>query len=140
MHFIIQSALLNYSFLFAISQAFQWIFCMRVINRPSKEVFFANSAGDLLHALEFLGGLYNFCNFVIIFSLMLVKMIFRSSILQVWKWSNTTKKRGWNSKSWKTQDYVRNYAKYTKLKIIFDGLCWDIWLLWEYQNKILIQN
>ena len=27
-------------------------------------------SSDLLHALRFLGGLYNFCNFVIIFSLM----------------------------------------------------------------------
>ena len=32
--------------------------------------FFTNSVGDLLPALGFLGGLYNFCNFVIIFSLM----------------------------------------------------------------------
>ena len=32
--------------------------------------FFTNSAGDLLPTLGFLGGLYNFCNFVIIFSLM----------------------------------------------------------------------
>ena len=31
--------------------------------------FFTNSAGDLLPALGFLGGLYNFCNFVIILSL-----------------------------------------------------------------------
>ena len=32
--------------------------------------FFTNSAGNLLPALGCLGGLYNFCNFVIIFSLM----------------------------------------------------------------------
>ena len=50
-------------------QAFQWIFCGRVINRPWKEAF-GNSAADLLPVLGFLGGLYNFCNFVIIFSLM----------------------------------------------------------------------
>ena len=37
---------------------------------PVQRGFFANSAGDLLPALGFLGGLYNFCNFVIIFSLM----------------------------------------------------------------------
>ena len=50
------------------------------------------------------------------------------------------KKCGWNSKSSKTKDYVRNYARYTKLKIISSGLRWDVWLLWEYQNKILIYN
>ena len=32
--------------------------------------FFTNSAGDLLPGLGFLGGLYNFCYFLIIFSLM----------------------------------------------------------------------
>ena len=32
--------------------------------------FLSNSAGDLLLALRFLGKLYNFCNVVIIFSLM----------------------------------------------------------------------
>ena len=32
--------------------------------------FFTNSTGDLLPTLEFLGRLYNFCNLVIIFSLM----------------------------------------------------------------------
>ena len=37
---------------------------------PVQRGFFKNSAGDLLLALGFLGGLYNFCNFVIIFSLM----------------------------------------------------------------------
>ena len=37
---------------------------------PMQRSFFTNSAGDLLPALEFLGRLYNFCNFVIIFSLM----------------------------------------------------------------------
>ena len=31
--------------------------------------FFKNSTGDLLPVLKFLGGLYNFCNFVIVFSL-----------------------------------------------------------------------
>ena len=36
---------------------------------PVQRGFFTNSAGDLLTALGFLGGLYNFCNFVIIFSL-----------------------------------------------------------------------
>ena len=37
---------------------------------PVQKGFFNNRAGDLLHALSFPGGLYNFCNFVIIFSLM----------------------------------------------------------------------
>ena len=37
---------------------------------PLQRVFFTNNVGDLLHALEFLGGLYNFCNFIIIFFLM----------------------------------------------------------------------
>ena len=36
-------------------------------------------AGDLLPALRFLGGLHNFCNFVIIFYLMKVMIICRSS-------------------------------------------------------------
>ena len=42
---------------------------------PVQRGFFKNSEGDLLHALMFLGGLYNFYNFVIIFSLMTVTMI-----------------------------------------------------------------
>ena len=37
---------------------------------PVQRDFFTNSAGDLLPTLGFLGGLYNFCNFVIIFFLM----------------------------------------------------------------------
>ena len=37
---------------------------------PMQQGFFTNSAGDLLPALEFQGGLCNFCNLVIIFSLM----------------------------------------------------------------------
>ena len=35
-----------------------------------QRIFFTNSAGDLLPAQGFLGGLYNFCNFLITFSLM----------------------------------------------------------------------
>ena len=34
---------------------------------PVQRGFFTNSMRDLLPALGFLGGLYNFCNFVIIF-------------------------------------------------------------------------
>ena len=37
---------------------------------PVQRGFFKNSAGDLLPASRFLGRLYNFCNFVLIFSLM----------------------------------------------------------------------
>ena len=37
---------------------------------PMQEHFFKNSAGNLLSTLRFLGGLYNFCNFVIMLSLM----------------------------------------------------------------------
>ena len=37
---------------------------------PVQTGFFKNSAGDLLPALRFLVRLHNFCNFVIIFSLM----------------------------------------------------------------------
>ena len=37
---------------------------------PVQRGFFTNSVGDLLPALGFLGGFYNFCNFVNVFSLM----------------------------------------------------------------------
>ena len=37
---------------------------------PMQECFLKNSMNDLLPALRFLGGLYNFCNFVIKHSLM----------------------------------------------------------------------
>ena len=37
---------------------------------PSQQGFFTNTAGNLLFALKFVSGLYNFCNLVIIFSLM----------------------------------------------------------------------
>ena len=33
---------------------------------PVQKGFFKSSAGDLLLALMFLGGLYNFCNFIVI--------------------------------------------------------------------------
>ena len=38
---------------------------------PMQRGFFKNNAGNLLPALRFLGGLYNFCNCVIKFSLLL---------------------------------------------------------------------
>ena len=34
---------------------------------PLQKGIFNNSMGNLLPALSFLGGLYNFCNFIIIF-------------------------------------------------------------------------
>ena len=37
---------------------------------PMQRGFFTDSMGHLLPTLGFLGGLYNFCNFVIIFFLM----------------------------------------------------------------------
>ena len=37
---------------------------------PMQRGSFKNSVGDLLPALRFLGGLYNFCSFAIVFSLM----------------------------------------------------------------------
>ena len=44
---------------------------LRVDNKsPVQRGFFTNSVGDLLPTLGFLGGLNNFCNFVILFSLM----------------------------------------------------------------------
>ena len=46
---------------------------------PMQRGFLTNSAGDLFPALGFLGGLYNFYNFVIIFSLLYVTRICRSS-------------------------------------------------------------
>ena len=44
---------------------------------PVQRGFLKNSANDLLPALRFLGKLYNFCSFVITFSLMQVTMICR---------------------------------------------------------------
>ena len=44
---------------------------------PMQRGFFTNSAGDLLSALGFLGGLYNFCNFV--------TMLFNVSHNDMWK-------------------------------------------------------
>ena len=47
---------------------------MNILNMGNKSlmqrVFFKNRVGYLLATLRFLGGMYNFCNFVIIFSLM----------------------------------------------------------------------
>ena len=37
---------------------------------PAQRGFFKNGAGDLLPTLRFQGGVYNFCNFIIIFSLL----------------------------------------------------------------------
>ena len=90
---------------------------------PMKRGFFKKSTGYLLPVLRFLGGLYYFCNFVIIFSLMQVTMIWRrviyfadSEMIEYYQ-----KRCGRNSKT-------------TKLKIISYGLCWGIWLYDCYQN------
>ena len=48
-----------------------WMNILRAGNKlPVQRVYFTNSVGNLLPALEFLGRLCNFCNLVIIFSLM----------------------------------------------------------------------
>ena len=49
------------------TQALQRTFCVWVINHLCKGVFFKSSMDSLLPALRFLGGLYNFCNFIIYF-------------------------------------------------------------------------
>ena len=91
-----------------LTQAFQWIFCVPGINRPCRG-FSKNSAGKILPALKFLGELFNF--YTVIFSL-----IYKSGwyveawhILMIFKWLNTTK----------TKIFVRNYTRYTMLKIYF---------------------
>ena len=48
---------------------------------PLQRGFFANSADYLLPALGFLDGLYNFCNFLIIFSLIIFLIIFFFSLI-----------------------------------------------------------
>ena len=119
--------LVIFSLIFVKHQAFLWIFCARVIRGFSK-----NGVGELLPALRFLGGLYNFCNFVIgrstlvgvhpvkllLFSLMKVTMICRTATyftdLEMIECYQTT--CDWNSKSTKTKKYIKNYARYTTLK------------------------
>ena len=49
-------------------QTFQWVFCARAINIQRKEVF-QKYRERVIARFKFLGGLYNFCNFVFIFSL-----------------------------------------------------------------------
>ena len=89
---------LFYDFIKMTIQAFQWIFCTQVINRPCKEV----------------GRLYNFYNFVIIFSLMWVTMICRSSNI-FYRFGNDRilpKNVHLKQKSTKTKNYVINYPRY----------------------------
>ena len=44
---------------------------LHTVNKsPMQKGFLKNSKGDLLPTLRFLGGLYDFCDFAIIFSLM----------------------------------------------------------------------
>ena len=59
---------------------------------PIQRGFFKNSMGDLLNTLKFLSGLYTFCNFVIIFSLMSWWYVEEQHIFQIQKWLNTTRK------------------------------------------------
>ena len=83
----------------------------RVGHCPCKEVF-------PRIALRFLDGLYNFCTFVIIFSLLLVTMICRRvtyfTDLEMIEYYQKT--CSCNSKSKKTKNYLRNYSRYTTLK------------------------
>ena len=75
---------------------------------PMQRGFSKNGRGDLLPTLRFLGRLYNFCNFVterwtlvrqhpvkslVFFNVMSWWHVEEQHILQIWKWSNTTKKR-----------------------------------------------
>ena len=84
---------------------------------PMQTGFFTNNAVDLLPTLGFLGGLYNFCNFVIIFSLIksqwYVEVATYFTDLEMIQYYQKT--YGWN-KSTKTKNYVINYARYTTLK------------------------
>ena len=85
---------------------------------PVQRGFFRNSTGNLLPILGFLGELYNFCNFVIIFSLMYVMMICKSSDI-FYRFGNDQilpKNVQLKQKSTKTKNYVINNARYTKLK------------------------
>ena len=102
---------------------------MRTGNKsPVQECFFKDSAGDLLPALRFLGRQYNFCNFVIILSLMKVTICKRvtyftdSEMIEYYQ-----KMCGWNSKSPKTKNFVTNYTRYTMLKksflMVYVGTC-----------------
>ena len=83
---------------------------------PVQERFFKNRAGDLLRTLRFLGGLYNFHNFVIILSLMSVRICKRATYFTYLEMIEYYQKTcDWNSKSLKTENYVTNYARYTTL-------------------------
>ena len=55
---------------------------------PLQRGFFKYSTGNLLPVLRFLGGLYNFCNFVIIFFTTVITSrwyVEEQHILQIWK-------------------------------------------------------
>ena len=80
---------------------------------PVQRGFFTNSAGDLLPAQGFLGRLYNFCNFIIIFSLMQVRMICRSGDI-FYRFGNDrilSKNLRLKYKFMKTKNYVINYLR-----------------------------
>ena len=128
---------------YLLIQAFQWIFCTLGINFSLQRDFFTNSTGDSLPAQGFPGSLYNFCKLVIIFFNVNHNDMWKLwHMLQIWKWLNATKKMWLKLSSMKTKNYLINYTRCTTLRnnIISCGLCWDVWLLWEYQNKILTYN
>ena len=98
---------------------------------PVQKGFLKNSTSDLLLAQRIMGGLYNFCNFVIIFcdySYIKLKMICEKAIYftdsEMVKYYQKTCSS--NSKFKKTKNYVTNYARCTTLKNISYGLHWDI--------------
>ena len=99
------------------SQTFQSILCMQVIYRPSAEVlskmaqaiyclpwgFWAGCIIFVILQLYFLNVSHHICRRATYFT--------DSEIIKYFG-----KMCGWNSKSMKTKNYVRNYARYNTLK------------------------
>ena len=103
------------------------IFYAEAINSPNRG-FFKNSMGDLLPTLRILGRLYNFCNFVIIFSLIKSEWyIAEWHILQIQ--NSDTKPKNYISKKFGQT----HYTKKSFLLMVYIG---TFWLLWEFQNEI----
>ena len=76
-YFFVTTIILPISIVTAVTNTFINVSAGLLVNilcagdkSPVQEGFFKNSTGNLLPALRFLGGLYNFCNFVIILSLL----------------------------------------------------------------------
>ena len=108
------------------------ILCMGY-KSPVQRGFFTKSTSGLLPTLGFLGKLYNFCNFVIIFSLMCVTICRSKGIftdLEMIKYYQ--KMCGWNRSLWKLK--LRN--KLRQIQYVKNHFLWftlgHIWLLWEY--------